>query len=91
VPVAVESGAGCNRLFNIGRGLPMALMDFVACLESSLGLTARRNYLPLQAGDVVKTWADTSALQAWIDFRPQVEVEAGVEQFVKWYRNYYQV
>ena len=47
--------------------------------------------MPLQAGDVVKTWADTSALQAWIDFRPQVGVEAGVEQFVKWYRNYYQV
>ena len=91
VPVAVESGAGCNRLFNIGRGLPMALMDFVECLESSLGLTARRNYMPLQAGDVVKTWADTSALQAWIDFRPQVGVEAGVEQFVKWYRSYYQV
>ncbi|AWY38590.1 NAD-dependent epimerase/dehydratase family protein [Pseudomonas putida] len=82
---------GRNRLFNIGHGQPVALMDFVECLESALGRRARRNFLPMQAGDVVKTWADTRALQAWIDFSPQVGVETGVRQFVEWYRGFYQV
>ncbi|WP_433765937.1 NAD-dependent epimerase/dehydratase family protein [Pseudomonas putida] len=90
-PVPQVPGEGCNRLFNIGRGQPVALMDFVECLETALGLRARRNFLPMQAGDVVKTWADTHALQAWIDFSPQVGVEAGVRQFVEWYRGFYQV
>ena len=90
-PVPQVPGEGCNRLFNIGRGQPVALMDFVECLESALGLRAWRNFLPMQAGDVVKTWADTRALQAWIDFSPQVGVEAGVRQFVEWYRGFYQV
>nr|WP_178131354.1 NAD-dependent epimerase [Pseudomonas sp. C1C7] len=80
---------GCNRLFNIGRGEPVALMDFVQCLETALGMKAQRNYLPMQAGDVLKTWADTRALQEWIDFRPQVSVEAGVGRFVEWYRGFY--
>ncbi|MBZ9781530.1 NAD-dependent epimerase [Pseudomonas sp. REP124] len=80
----------CNRLFNIGRGEPVALMDFVECLEKALGVKAQRNYLPMQAGDVLKTWADTRALQERIDFRPQVSVEAGVGRFVEWYRDFYQ-
>ena len=90
-PVAQGSASGVNRLFNIGRGMPVALLDFVECLESALDRQARRNYLPLQAGDVVKTWADVSALQAWIDFRPRVSVETGVGAFVQWYRQFYQV
>ena len=90
-PVPDAPGEGCNRLFNIGRGQPVALMDFVECLESALGRRARRHFLPMQAGDVVKTWADTHALQAWIDFKPQVGVETGVGRFVEWYRGFYQV
>ncbi|MFU2326404.1 NAD-dependent epimerase/dehydratase family protein [Pseudomonas sp. NFX98] len=84
------SGEGINRLFNIGRGEPMALLDFIECLESALGRQVRRNFMPLQDGDVVKTWADFSALQAWVGFRPQVSVETGVGEFVKWYRQFYQ-
>jgi UDP-glucuronate 4-epimerase len=87
-PVAAE---GVSRLFNIGRGLPVALMDFIECLESALGIKARRNFLPMQDGDVVKTWADVSALAEWVDFRPQVSVQTGVGQFVKWYRQFYQI
>jgi UDP-glucuronate 4-epimerase len=80
-----------NRLFNIGRGMPVALLDFLDCLESALDMQAQRNLMPLQAGDVVKTWADVSALAEWIDFRPQVSVAAGVKAFVQWYRQFYQV
>jgi UDP-glucuronate 4-epimerase len=85
------AGEGINRLFNIGRGVPMALLDFVGCLESALDRQARRNLMPMQAGDVLKTWADVSALAQWVDFRPQVTLETGVAQFVKWYRHFYQI
>jgi UDP-glucuronate 4-epimerase len=90
-PVADGPADGVHRLFNIGRGMPVALLDFVNCLETALGMQAKRNLLPLQAGDVIKTWADVSALTEWVDFSPQVAVETGVREFVKWYRQFYQI
>ena len=90
-PLPESAGEGINRIFNIGRGMPVALLDFVDCLESALDRQARRNLLPMQAGDVLKTWADVSALAQWVDFLPQVSVESGVAQFVKWYRHFYQI
>jgi UDP-glucuronate 4-epimerase len=90
-PVSSQEGQGVNRLFNIGRGMPVALLEFVECLETALGMKARRNFMPLQAGDVVKTWADVSALAEWVDFSPQVTLETGVGEFVKWYRHFYQL
>jgi UDP-glucuronate 4-epimerase len=90
-PVPIEPGDGANRIFNIGRGQPVPLLEFVDCLEAALGIKAQRNFMPLQAGDVVKTWADISALAEWVDFRPQVTVETGVTEFVKWYRHFYQI
>ncbi|MCU1758594.1 SDR family NAD(P)-dependent oxidoreductase [Pseudomonas sp. 14P_8.1_Bac3] len=89
-PIPEVAGEGVNRMFNIGRGEPVALLDFVECLESALDRPARRNWLPMQAGDVHKTWADVSALAQWVGFRPQVSLETGVGQFVKWYRHFYQ-
>ncbi|MBN3864098.1 NAD-dependent epimerase [Pseudomonas frederiksbergensis] len=90
-PVPNTPGDGVNRIFNIGRGQPVPLLAFVDCLESALGIKAQRNFMPLQAGDVIKTWADISALAEWVDFRPQVTVETGVAEFVKWYRHFYQI
>jgi UDP-glucuronate 4-epimerase len=90
-PLAQGSAEGANRIFNIGRGEPVALLDFIDCLESALGVKAERNFLPMQAGDMVKTWADVSALSNWVDYSPQVAVETGVKEFVKWYRHFYQV
>lgn len=89
-PVSVQ-GRGANRLFNIGRGSPVALLAFVECLEQALGIEAQRNHLPLQEGDVVKTWADVSALSTCIGFSPQTSVDVGVQAFVRWYRAYYRV
>jgi UDP-glucuronate 4-epimerase len=91
-PPTPDKGAkGRNRIFNIGRGRPVALLDFVDCLETALGIKAQRNFLPMQAGDVIKTWADVSALTDWTGFSPQVTVEEGVAQFVRWYRQYYRL
>ncbi|MHA6195016.1 NAD-dependent epimerase [Pseudomonas wadenswilerensis] len=79
------------QLFNIGRGQPVRLLHFVECLEDALGIQAQRQYLPLQAGDVLETWADISALQRWIDYTPSVSIEQGVCHFVDWYRDFYRV
>lgn len=80
-----------HSLYNIGHGAPVNLLDFVDCLEQALQIKAIRNYLPMQDGDVVSTWADTAALEARVDFRPQVKVEQGVAAFVQWFRKFYGV
>ncbi|WP_425930500.1 NAD-dependent epimerase/dehydratase family protein [Pseudomonas sp. NyZ201] len=89
-PLATSSSPPC-QLFNIGRGEPVRLLAFVDCLEKALGLRARRNYLPLQPGDVLETWADVSSLARWIDFSPGISLEHGVGRFVGWYRDFYRV
>ncbi|ETK23932.1 UDP-glucuronate 4-epimerase [Pseudomonas grimontii] len=88
-PEAVDSEPA-HQIFNIGRGQPVKLLEFVDCLEAALGLRAERRYLPMQAGDVPQTWADVTALTRWIDFQPQVSVDTGVQAFVDWYREHYQ-
>jgi UDP-glucuronate 4-epimerase len=78
------------RVFNIGNNQPTPLMDYVAALEQSLGREARKNFLPMQPGDVPATFADVDALDRWVGFRPATPVAEGVRRFVDWYRDYYQ-
>jgi UDP-glucuronate 4-epimerase len=77
------------RLFNIGNSSPVPLMDFIEAIESALGRTARKNFLPLQEGDVPATSADVAELEQWVDFRPRTAVRDGVARFVAWYRDYF--
>lgn len=77
------------RIFNIGNSDPVPLMDFIQAIEASLKMTAEKQFLPLQAGDVTETFADTRALDAWVGFKPATTVREGVDQFVAWYRRYY--
>ncbi|EQB4333372.1 NAD-dependent epimerase [Providencia stuartii] len=79
------------RLYNIGNGQPVQLTDFIAALEKSLGKKAIKNFLPMQAGDVYTTWADTEDLFKVTGYRPQVSIEQGVQAFVDWYRSYYHI
>lgn len=79
------------RVFNIGHGSPVKLMDMVEALESSLGMEAKKNFLPMQAGDVYTTFADTDDLFKAIDFTPSVKVQDGIQRFVDWYKTFYQV
>ena len=79
------------RLFNIGNNNPTRLMDFVVAIETSLGTRAKKNFLPMQPGDVVATAADTDALDKWVGFRPSTPIDQGVSRFVDWYLRYYQV
>ncbi|QXW28772.1 NAD-dependent epimerase [Aeromonas sanarellii] len=79
------------RLFNIGNGSPVRLLDFVEAIETALGKRAIRNMLPMQPGDVLATWTDTEALFEATGYRPKVGLTEGVESFVHWYKAYYKV
>lgn len=85
------SSSAPYRVFNIGNSIPTPLLDYIQALESALGITAKRNYLPMQPGDVQATAANTAELDAWVGFKPNTSVQAGVTRFVEWYRNYYNV
>jgi UDP-glucuronate 4-epimerase len=75
-------------LFNIGNAQPTELLRFIELLEQALGRTAIKQFQPMQPGDVQATAADTSALQAWVGFRPNTSLEAGLERFAAWVRAY---
>lgn len=77
------------RVVNIGASKPTPLMDYIAALETALGITAEKNLMEMQAGDVPATWADTRLLSQLTGYEPQISVEEGVARFVAWYRAYY--
>jgi UDP-glucuronate 4-epimerase len=79
------------RVFNIGNNQPTRLMDYIAAIEKSLGTEAKKNFLPMQPGDVKSTAADTTSLEDWVQFRPDTPVEVGVSKFIDWYLDYYRV
>jgi UDP-glucuronate 4-epimerase len=77
------------RLYNIGNNNPVALLGFIEILEKCLGKTAKKNLLPIQAGDVPATYADVDDLARDVGFRPATPIEEGISKFVDWYRDYY--
>jgi UDP-glucuronate 4-epimerase len=77
------------RVLNIGNSNPIPLMAYIEAVESALGITAEKQFLPMQPGDVPATAADTSALEAWTGFKPTTPVKEGVARFVAWYREFY--
>ena len=79
------------RVVNIGNSDSVQLTDFIAAIEEATGKTATRNMMPMQAGDVPATWADASLLQTLTGYKPQTNVRDGVQAFVDWYRDYYEV
>jgi UDP-glucuronate 4-epimerase len=79
------------RLYNIGNNSPVPLMTFIAAIEKAVGKEAKKNFLPLQPGDVPKTYADVDALEQAVGFRPSTPIEEGVRRFVAWYREHYGV
>jgi UDP-glucuronate 4-epimerase len=80
---------GPYRLYNIGSNRPVELLRYIEILEDCLGKKATKNLLPLQLGDVPDTFADVDALIADVDYQPSTPIEVGVENFVRWYRDYY--
>ena len=99
VPTANENWSGDQpdpatskapyKLYNIGNNQPVELKHYIAVLEDCLGKKAIQNLLPLQMGDVPDTYADVEALVKDVDYKPQTQVEDGIANFVKWYKDYY--
>ena len=85
------TAAAPHRVFNIGNSQPTELLRFIQVMEDALGREAVKNFQPMQPGDVVATAADTSALEAWVGFKPSTPIETGVERFAQWYRSYFAV
>ena len=79
------------RLYNIGNHNPVPLMEFICHIETALGCKAKKNFLPLQPGDVPATYADIDSLKADIGFEPKMPIEEGIHRFVAWYRDFYNI
>ncbi len=79
------------RVFYIGYSDPVPLMDFIGAIETATGRVAEKQFLPMQDGDVVATYAKTDLLDEWVGFAPATPIGAGVERFVRWYRDYYKI
>jgi UDP-glucuronate 4-epimerase len=79
------------RVYNVGNHRPVELMRLIEVLEDCLGKTAKKNFLPMQPGDVPATYADVEDLMREVGFKPDTPIEEGVPRFVQWYRGYYQL
>jgi UDP-glucuronate 4-epimerase len=77
------------RVYNIGNNSPVELMDFIEAIEKSVGRTAKKNFLPLQLGDVPATWADVDDLVNDFGYAPSIRIEEGVDRFVRWYLEFF--
>ena len=87
-PKADELGA-CYKIYNIGNNKPEKLMDYIATLEKALGMEAKKEFLPMQPGDVYRTYADVSELQKDFNFKPDTSIEEGLGKFAEWFLEYY--
>ncbi|GEA51305.1 NAD-dependent epimerase [Vibrio inusitatus NBRC 102082] len=93
---SVEEGSPATssapyRVFNIGHGSPVKLMEYIEALEDALGVEAKKNFMPMQPGDVYATYADTEDLFKATGYKPQVKVKEGVKAFADWYKAYYKL
>lgn len=86
-----ESSSAPFKVFNIGNGEPVQLMDCIKVMEECLGLKSNLVFTEMQAGDVPATTADISLLEDYIDFRPRTKVKEGVEKFIEWYKSFFKV
>ncbi len=77
------------RIFNIGSSNPEKLTDFIEALEKAFGCQAHKEFLPMQPGDVKETYANMTALEEWVDYRPTTNLQTGIKKFAEWYLKFY--
>ena len=78
-----------SSVYNIGNQTPTRLMDYIRCIENATGKEAQKEYLPMQAGDVYQTYADSSALAAATGFRPSTPLQEGIDKTATWFKTFY--
>lgn len=86
-----ETNGARAKVYNIGNNKPVALKEFVSALEDAIGEKAKIEYLPMQPGDVYRTYADVSELEKDFGFKPQTDIRTGLKKFAVWYREYYKL
>ncbi|HET7361194.1 MAG TPA: NAD-dependent epimerase [Salinimicrobium sp.] len=84
-----ESEEAKYSLYNIGNSKPVKLMDFIEEIEKQLGIKAKKEMLPMQPGDVNRTWADVDALKQNFGYQPKTSIKEGIKEFIDWYKGYY--
>ena len=77
------------KLYNIGNGKPVQLLDFIEFLETELNISVTKKMLPMQAGDVHQTFANTTRLEQDYNYKPQITIDKGIQEFVLWYKSFY--
>jgi UDP-glucuronate 4-epimerase len=85
----VKEGSPLYKVFNIGNNQPVELEEFINCIENALGKKTVKRYLPMQDGDVVRTFADVSDLEERVGYKPATELASGVQDFVNWFNCFY--
>lgn len=88
-PPKADNLGACYKVYNIGNHSPVKLMDFVTTLEQKLGKEAKKEFLPMQPGDVPRTYADVTELMKDFDFKPDTSIEEGLGRFADWFKEYY--
>ena len=84
---ASAEGSPLYKIYNIGNNEPVELEQFINCIENALNKKAAKQYLPMQDGDVVRTFADVSALESQIGFKPNTPLQLGIDNFVSWFKD----
>ena len=87
-PPEKKSKKPAYRISNIGNGRPQSLGDFIKAIETSFGIEAKKEFLPMQAGDVLQTWADVSDIEK-LGYKSTIGIDQGVHYFVLWYKKFY--
>ena len=89
VNVPADSSSAPYRIYNIGNNAPVKLSEFIDAIEDKLGKKAQRNLLPIQPGDVPKTYADVTGLMNDLGYKPETTIREGINNFIDWYLAYY--
>ena len=89
-PPSQDENGAAYKIYNIGNNKPEKLMDYISVLEKCLGREAKKEYLPMQPGDVYETYADVQDLMEDYGFKPSTTIEEGLSRFAEWFLNYYQ-
>jgi UDP-glucuronate 4-epimerase len=87
----INTSTAPYQIFNVGNSSPIKLMEYIEALEFAIGIKAKKNFLPMQDGDVPATHADATALEEYIKYKPGTKIEDGISEFVQWYKKYYKV
>ena len=86
-----SSSSAPYQVYNIGNQHPTKLLDYITCIEDTIGRKALKEFLPMQPGDVYQTFADSSALAEITGFKPSTSLKDGIEKTVKWFKDFYNI